>query len=316
MQARDSTNFDEELLAILVQTIQRLGGSVPAAPKSSNLSERLLQLLRVLSPLLTGEYTSNRVDSWGEIMGTLSNQLDLWEALSNRATLADLVAIANLLSDKVSLTTIQNIQARHVFSPSTVGPPFSLGANAAAKRVTGLNADLVDGYEAIELLTRSNHTGMQAIATVAGLPAVLDGKQPLSALLTAITSLTSLGLIEYTSEGTIGTRTVALGSNTNGRFFRLGAFQVCWGNVTLVLANAASLARTWTFPAAFATVPAVVFIPADGGANTTPGYTRLSSPHCTSISTTAAGFRIGRSTVDFVSGDTCLTGAIAVGQWQ
>lgn len=315
MQA-DSTNFDEELLAIIAQAIQRMGGTVPAAPKSSNLSERLLQLLRVLSPLLTGEYTSNRVDSWGEIMGTLSDQVDLWNALSDRATLAQLVTVANLLNDKVSLTTIQNIQARHVFNPSTVGAPFSLGANAAGRLVAGFNADLLDGAEALQLLDRANHTGGQAIATISGLAGVLDGKQPLSALLTAINLLTSQGLLEYTNEGTIGTRTVALGNNSNGRFFRLGAFQMCWGSVTLVFANAASLARSWTFPAAFATAPTVVFIPADGGANTTPSYTRLSSPHCTVISATSASFRIGRSTVDFASGDTCLTGAIAVGQWQ
>lgn len=315
MQA-DSTNFDEELLAIITQAIQRLGGTVPAPPKSSNLSERLLQLLRVLSPLLTGEYTSNRVDSWGEIMGTLSDQVDLWDALSDRATLADLATIINLLNDKVSLTTIQNIQARHVFNPSTVGAPFSLGANAAGRLVAGFNADQLDGAEALELLNRANHTGVQAIATISGLAGVLDGKQPLSALLTAITSLTSQGLIEYTSEGKIGTRTVALGNNSNGRFFRLGAFQLCWGNLTLVFANAAALARTWTFPAAFAAAPVVVFIPADGGVNTTPNYTRLQAPHCTSVATTAAALRLGRTAVDFVSGDTCVVGAIAVGQWQ
>ncbi|NJN89519.1 MAG: hypothetical protein HC878_03505 [Leptolyngbyaceae cyanobacterium SL_5_14] len=204
MQA-DSTNFDEELLAVIAQTIQRLGGIVPAAPRSSNFSERLLQLLKTLSPLLTGEFAGNRATSWGEILGALDNQADLSAALAAKASQAQLSAAVAPLADKVSLTQVQNIQARHVFNPSTVGAPFTLGTNAQGRLVAGLNADLLDGQDGSYYLNRANHTGTQAIATIAGLIDYLNDTQPLSAELTALASLATLGIIQRVSLNTYQT---------------------------------------------------------------------------------------------------------------
>lgn len=195
MQA-NSTNFDEELLAVIAQTIGRLGGIVPAPPRSSNFSERLLQLLKTLSPLLTGEFAGNRATGWGEILGLLDDQFDLAAALAGKATVAQLTAAVALLADKVSLTQIQNIQARHVFNPSVVGAPFTLGANATGRLVAGLNADLLDDQEGSYYRARANHTGTQAIATIAGLVDVINATQPLSNELTALASLATLGLVQ------------------------------------------------------------------------------------------------------------------------
>ncbi|MDQ6482232.1 hypothetical protein [Dyadobacter sp. LHD-138] len=47
---------------------------------------------------------------------------------------------------------------------------------ASSLLVIGLNSDRVDGYEAVDLLNRVNHTGFQAISTVTGLQTSIDGK--------------------------------------------------------------------------------------------------------------------------------------------
>jgi len=46
----------------------------------------------------------------------------------------------------VRKSTADTITAVHTFNPSSAGAPFILGANAQGKLITGLNADMVDGY--------------------------------------------------------------------------------------------------------------------------------------------------------------------------
>lgn len=48
----------------------------------------------------------------------------------------------------VKLATAGTIIARHTFNPGSAASPFILGANAQGQLVTGLNSDLLDGYDA------------------------------------------------------------------------------------------------------------------------------------------------------------------------
>ena len=57
----------------------------------------------------------------------------------------------------------RTITGQHTFAPTVVQAPFALGVNAQGQVVTGLNADMVDGQEASELLDRSNHTGSDVV---------------------------------------------------------------------------------------------------------------------------------------------------------
>lgn len=52
----------------------------------------------------------------------------------------------------VANATARTITAQHSFSPATAVPPFVLGSNAQGQKVTGLNADLVDGLEGTPLI--------------------------------------------------------------------------------------------------------------------------------------------------------------------
>ena len=71
----------------------------------------------------------------------------------------------------------RTITGQHTFAPAAEQAPFALGVNAQGQVVSGLNADMVDGKEASELLDRSNHTGsdvtFSATAPVTTYPGML-----------------------------------------------------------------------------------------------------------------------------------------------
>lgn len=63
--------------------------------------------------------------------------------------------------------------------PASDGAPFSIVSDVMSPN---LNADRVDGYHAVALLDRTNHTGFQAISSIIGLQAALDGKASITDL--------------------------------------------------------------------------------------------------------------------------------------
>ena len=54
-------------------------------------------------------------------------------------------------TDFVRNTTAGTITAVHTFNPATPAAPFILGANGCGQLITGLNADLLDGYDVTDL---------------------------------------------------------------------------------------------------------------------------------------------------------------------
>jgi hypothetical protein len=62
------------------------------------------------------------------------------------------VATKQYADTKLARDTAETITARHTFNPSTTGAPFLVGANASGQLVSGLNADMVDGLHASELV--------------------------------------------------------------------------------------------------------------------------------------------------------------------
>jgi len=57
----------------------------------------------------------------------------------------------------VRKSTADTITAVHTFNPSSPGAPFILGANAQGQKVTGLNADMVDGQDASAFASASHN---------------------------------------------------------------------------------------------------------------------------------------------------------------
>lgn len=60
-------------------------------------------------------------------------------------------SIANLLTGYVLKATAATITAVHTFSPGSATAPFILGSNGQGQKVTGLNADLLDGKDETDI---------------------------------------------------------------------------------------------------------------------------------------------------------------------
>lgn len=103
--------------------------------------------------------------AWGDITGTLSAQIDLQAALDAKQAAGSYQPLATVLTNTTaSFTTAQETKLSGV--------------------ATGATANSSDAF----LLSRANHTGAQAISSVTGLQAALDGKQPLATVLTNTTA--------------------------------------------------------------------------------------------------------------------------------
>ncbi len=53
----------------------------------------------------------------------------------------------------VHLSSARTVTAVHTFNPGSATPFIILGANALAQLITGLNADLLDGLHAADIVT-------------------------------------------------------------------------------------------------------------------------------------------------------------------
>lgn len=120
-------------------------------------------------------------------------------------------------------------------------------------------------------------------------------------------------------QNAIGIR-IEEGSNSNGRWLRVGGTLRCRHLITLSFATSTTVNATWTFPAAFktGTKPLILVTLQDVMPNATPTTQQISTPLCNNdaiTNTTApiAMVRIAGQT-NFVSGDTVLVAVIAEGE--
>lgn len=108
-------------------------------------------LRRVKDALLAAIIAASGTADWGSISGNIADQMDLQAALDAKLNVAAYTAV-DVLS---KLLTVDGA-----------------GSN--------LDADKLDGQDGAYYLSRTNHTGTQAIATVNGLQTALDLKAPLA----------------------------------------------------------------------------------------------------------------------------------------
>jgi hypothetical protein len=108
---------------------------------------------------------------WGDITGTLTDQTDLAAELADKATAAQ-----GALADSALQPGAQIPWTDVTSKPATFAPSAHVHAQAD---VTGLVTALAD---------KANTGHSHAIADTTGLQSALDGKQPLSAVLTATTA--------------------------------------------------------------------------------------------------------------------------------
>jgi hypothetical protein len=73
---------------------------------------------------------------------------DKWYSYNIGTAQYEAIATTSALSEYLRKDIDETVTAQHTFNPTTAKPPFVLGANAADQKVTGLNADKIDGYHA------------------------------------------------------------------------------------------------------------------------------------------------------------------------
>lgn len=103
--------------------------------------------------------------AWGGITGTLSAQADLQAALDGKATAAQGVLAGTALQPGAIGVTVQGYTA--VLAATTASYTTAEQAKLAGI-AAGATANAADAF----LLSRANHTGTQAVATITGLAAI------------------------------------------------------------------------------------------------------------------------------------------------
>lgn len=138
------------------------------------------------------------------------------------------VGLANYVAKTVDTT----ITATHTFNPSVAGPPFILGANAQNQKVTGLDADKLDGLTTATASTASTIVARDADGDITAKQLISDiaiGTAPLvvtsttevanlkAATATLATTATSLAMTgEASAKTTTSTTNLDFGSVQNG----------------------------------------------------------------------------------------------------
>lgn len=108
----------------------------------------------------------------------------------------------------VHVSTARTITARHTFNPSTVGAPFTIGANASGQLVTGLNAEYVGGKKVSDLAL-ATHNHPNATSSVDGFMSASD-----KAKLDSIQSGAEVNQNAYSSIK-VGSSTISAASKTD-----------------------------------------------------------------------------------------------------
>lgn len=120
----------------------------------------------------------------------------------------------------VKIATAQTITARHTINPGSVGAAFILGANATSQLIAGLNADMLDGLDSADLVTKATAGTITARHTFnpgSALSPFILGANALAQLVTGLNA-------EY-----VGGQTLA---NLDGRFINTTG-DVMTGNFSL-----------------------------------------------------------------------------------
>jgi hypothetical protein len=117
-----------------------------------------------------------------------------------------------------------------------------------------------------------------------------------------------------------GDPVVESGSNANGGWVRLAdGTQVCWHLLTLAYSGTKSILATWTFPVAFIADPQVTTTELLGGTIGFSAATKRNTSYFYFDNRTASSIRLNyynETAAPFVSGDTMLRSAIAIGRWK
>ncbi|WP_281915021.1 hypothetical protein [Caldimonas thermodepolymerans] len=142
-QASSVTDFNTAVYAKVKQILQQ-GSNVILT--SNDGTEQI-------SVASTGGGPGGGGANWGEIGGTLSSQTDLMSALNAKA------------------------EASHGHPQATTSTPGFMSADDKLK-LDGIAVGATANSPDATLLNRANHTGTQAISTVAGLQDALDSKAP------------------------------------------------------------------------------------------------------------------------------------------
>jgi hypothetical protein len=100
--------------------------------------------------------------SWGTITGTLSNQTDLQTALNGKATTAQGALADTALQPAAIGTTVQGYSVTLAATTASYTTAEQAKLAAIASGATANSSDVF-------LLSRSNHTGTQSVATITGL---------------------------------------------------------------------------------------------------------------------------------------------------
>ena len=110
---------------------------------------------------------------------------------------------------------------------------------------------------------------------------------------------------------------IETGTTADGTYTRFAdGTQIATALRSLAQAAASVCTDSWTYPAAFAAVPAVTVTLDDVGSGA-PGESDIAAPRAALVSATGAQLRVPRITggPDFVAGDTVTVSATAVGRW-
>lgn len=130
--------------------------------------------------------------AWGSITGTLSAQTDLQTALNGKAAVAHTHAIADVTGLQAALDSKQaagSYQPLSTVLTNTTAAFTTAQETKLAGIATGATANSSDAF----LLSRANHTGTQAIATVTGLQTALDGKEAVGVAAAAVSAHAAAG---------------------------------------------------------------------------------------------------------------------------
>lgn len=141
-----------------------------------------------LQTALDSKASSSHTHSISNVTG-LQTALDSKAASSHTHVISDVNGLQTALDSKAS-TSVATTSANGLMS------------NTDKTKLDGIASGATANSSDATLLSRSNHTGTQAISTVTGLQTALDSKQPIDGDLTAIAAITSTGTLQRTGTDT------------------------------------------------------------------------------------------------------------------
>ncbi len=204
-------------------------------------------------------------------------------------------------------------------------------ANAGSLTIAGNGGETIEGAATLVLprgcsaLVWANEgkTGWRAMVTMPPAVARLAGIAGAFMRYTGTDSAVMQAIVGAVAQsGGVSTGAIVeYNSNANGEFMRLaGGLQICWNRLTLPYLSAAALGASWTYPANFAAIPALItnaIWQTAAGSLTSGSYQRYAGPQGSTVTANVASIRLGQlSSTAFASGDSVASDCIAIGKWS